>query len=454
MEMENQDFPYRIVEVELSRPLPNLTSVDQEKGFSCKRALLLVRMHSYPIGTVEVELSQKEAPTEIYTCQIWQELGEAINAHLLRDGFTRTDKLDECLSTCHQKPTCLLEREQFVADAPDVSILVATHNRPDQLAHCLDSLLALDYPRFEIIVIDNAPSNDETEQMIVHDYQHTCKVRYVREDVPGLARAHNRGLEVTQAPYIAITDDDVRVDRHWLTELMKGFSLAERVGCVTGAIFPIEIHTKAQYWIEHSAGFSKGYQRRIYDLKDNRPEHPLFPYAAGMFGSGANMAFDTRILREVGGFDDGLGAGSMAMGGDDLASFFQIVADGYTLVYEPAAIVYHKHYREYTKLCKTAYGYGAGLTAYLTKTLLERPSRFMDIARRLPYGLYYALHGNSPKNARKTVDYPRELNWLERKGMAAGPLLYLRSRHKMNCLQKKTCARSQDSNISKGGIGV
>ncbi len=148
------------------------------------------------------------------------------------------------------------------------------------------------------------------------------------------------------------------------------------------------------------------------------------------------MAFNTKIIRQVGGFDDGLGAGSIAMGGDDLASFFQIVINGYTLVYEPAAIVYHKHYREYSKLCKTAYGYGAGLTAYLTKTLLERPARFMDIARLVPYGLFYALSNQSPKNSRKSGDYPSELNWLERKGMAAGPFLYLRSRLKMNRLKK------------------
>ena len=204
--------------------------------------------------------------------------------------------------------------------------------------------------------------------------------------------------------------------------------MAENVACVTGMIFPIELQTPAQVWIEQYGGFSKGCTRCVFNLAENRPNNPLYPYTIGACGSGANMAFRTSVLRALGNFDPALGAGSTARGGDDLAAFFGVITAGYTLVYEPAAIVHHRHHRNYDDLRQQMYGYGVGLTAYLTKSLVDKPGLFLDVAIRIPRGLVYALSPRSPKNMRKRVDYPRELTTLERKGMLYGPCAYVRSR--------------------------
>jgi hypothetical protein len=142
------------------------------------------------------------------------------------------------------------------------------------------------------------------------------------------------------------------------------------------------------------------------------------------------MAFKTAVLRSFGGFDPALGAGSRGVGGDDLAAFFEVVSRGFSLVYEPAAIVRHWHRREYDGLRKQAYGYGVGLTAYLTKTLLDRPSRFFDLVRRVPSGLKHILCSGSAKNSGKLCDYPKELTRIERRGMLEGPFAYLSSRRR------------------------
>ena len=71
------------------------------------------------------------------------------------------------------------------------------------------------------------------------------------------------------------------------------------------------------------------------------------------------MAF----LETIGGFDDALGTGTRSMGGDDLAALHRAVATGHDLVYEPAAIVFHRHHDNLAALRRQAYGYGAGLTA-------------------------------------------------------------------------------------------
>jgi hypothetical protein len=179
--------------------------------------------------------------------------------------------------------------------------------------------------------------------------------------------------------------------------------------------------------MERYSGFGKGLEPRIFDPA-GRDEGPLFPYAAGSFGSGANMAFRTDVLREIRGFDPALGAGTTARGGDDLAAFFDVIAAGYAVAYEPAAVVHHQHHRTFEALRRQTFGYGAGLTAYLTKTLLDRPARAVDMLARAPRALHHALSPRSAKNERLPADTPPTLVRRERLGMLAGPGLYLRSR--------------------------
>jgi GT2 family glycosyltransferase len=430
--------PWRILEVEISRPLPAVSAHDQETGQAYERALVLVRLHTQPIGVVELRLEKDGLGAADHARAIWQSLHEEITTHLRLDGLPVPDGLDRSGLQSATSPTCIQARDALLADAPFVSVVVATHDRPTDLAISLRSLLSLEYPNFEIIVVDNAPSSSATADFMKETYGTLAMVRYVREDRPGLGHAHNRGLEYVRGEIVAFTDDDVLADRWWLAELVKGFSASAKVGCVTGMIFPRELQTQAQMWIEQHGGFGKGYASRIFDLAENRPKDRLYPYAAGAFGSGANMAFRTSALRAVGGFDPALGAGSPGVGGDDLAGFFQIITAGYALVYQPGAIVHHLHRRDYAGLRKQVYGYGVGLTAYLTKCLIDRPSLLLDVAAKIPRGLVYALSTRSPKNSRKRHDYPRELTTIELKGMLHGPFAYLRGRRQTRHMRKRT----------------
>jgi hypothetical protein len=249
----------------------------------------------------------------------------------------------------------------------------------------------------------------------------------VREDRPGLARAHNSGLVHVTSPIVAFTDDDVVVDPAWLGALVDGFDRQPNVGCVTGMIFPLELETEAQDWLERYAGFNKGFEPLVFDRA--RPSaDPLFPYTAGTFGSGANMAFRSDVLLAMRGFEPALGAGTEAKGGDDLAAFFDVIATGHAIAYEPEAIVYHEHHRTFEALRRQTFGYGAGLTAYLTKTILDQPDRVTDMLTRAPGAVRHALSPSSAKNERLPVSTPRTLVRRERLGMLAGPALYLLSR--------------------------
>lgn len=424
--------PRRIFEVDITEPLPDLAASDVKSGLHYTRACIFVRRHAQPLGFIEVELGDDGIGATELVALIRTKLGiEVQSTHKETSGEQPT------LGVNHLNSKRLLVDVAAAAGLPFVSVIIATHNRTASLASCLASLERLTYPNYEVIVVDNAPSTSETFDYIQHTFSST-QIRYVREDTPGLAVAHNRGLHEARGEIVAFTDDDVRIDQHWLNKLVEGFTLAANVGCVTGMIVPAELETPAQAWLEQYGGFNKGFEVSMFNLTDHRPQNPLYPYTAGVFGSGANMAFRKDVLQAIGGFDPALGAGSKGVGGDDLAAFFDVVKHGHTLVYQPAAIVHHWHRRDYEGLRNQAYGYGVGLTAFLTKTIIDQPQRLFDILPRVPQALFYAFSPTSSKNAKKQADYPKELSRLERKGMLYGPVAYIRSRWNLRKLEGYT----------------
>ncbi|MGW3987614.1 glycosyltransferase [Streptomyces sp. NPDC004830] len=328
------------------------------------------------------------------------------------------------------------EEPERLGAPPSTSVVVATRERTGHLARALDSLLAQDHPRFEIVVVDNAPVTDGTRELIERKYAE--RVRYVCEPVPGLAAAHNAGLAAVTGEVVAFTDDDVVADPRWLTELTAPFSADARLGCATGLILPARLTTPAQVLLESHGGFAKGFTPRTYDPARPPGDEPLFPFTAGRFGSGANMAFRTRVLREVGGFDPATGAGTAARGGDDLYGFVRVLAQGHRLHYTPYALVWHHHRETWRDLETQAYGYGAGLTAYLTAVLVNRPGLLPAFLARLPRGLAHARAltavretpgGGTPGDHDvRTHPWPRRLSRLQRRGMLYGPVGYLRAR--------------------------
>jgi cellulose synthase/poly-beta-1,6-N-acetylglucosamine synthase-like glycosyltransferase len=224
---------------------------------------------------------------------------------------------------------------------------------------------------------------------------------------------------------VAFTDDDVEVDPGWLRRLTDGFA-DERVACVTGMIFPAEVETPAQAWIEAHAGFGKGFERQVFDLDEHRPDDRRFPFTAGRLGSGANMAFRTTVLRELGGFDETLGVGTPARGGDDLAAFYDVIRAGHRLVYEPAALVRHHHHVDTAAVRRLAYSYGVALSAYLTRAVVARPRALVEMAARLPGGVRHGL--KTTQAPALSVPGLAGAGWRQRLGMVVGPWSYARSR--------------------------
>ncbi|MFC9796000.1 glycosyltransferase [Streptomyces sp. NPDC127584] len=406
----------------------------------------LVRLRGRPAATVVGTVADGEDPATVLADLARRRLAEAGR----RPG-TDAERLAAARTHAPGTPPA--------APPARVSVVVATRERPGPLARALDSLLAQDHPDFELIVVDNAPRTAATHELVTRTYaEHADRIRYVREDTPGLATAHNTGLAAAEGAVVAFTDDDVIADPRWLSALTAPFAADPGLGCVTGLILPARLGTPAQVLLESHGGFAKGFAPRLYDPAHPPADEPLFPFTAGSFGSGANMAFRADALRRAGGFDPATGTGTAARGGDDLYAFVAVLAAGFRLRYTSEALVWHHHRDTWQDLRNQAYGYGAGLTAYLTATLVRRPRLLPALLARLPRGLAHARsmtarRGETPEtgvpgeHGTQQHPWPASLSRLERRGMLYGPIGYAKAR-----AQGRARARARARSRVPGGV--
>ncbi|MFN2433313.1 MAG: glycosyltransferase family 2 protein [Gemmatimonadota bacterium] len=382
----------KVLDLDLAKPLPRLT------GLQCHaRALALLRWNGTPVGQVALEVVG----------------GRVLPAHLreaVRDGIPplATRRLHDWLAWD--------ESAASGAQLPDVTVAVCTRDRSKDLGACLRALRRLPEDGQELIVVDNRSRGDETRQVV----ESVGGARYLREDAPGLNAARNRALREARAEVVAFTDDDTVPDPGWLRALRRNFA-DPFVACVTGLTFPLELETPAQEWFERHCSFSRGFRRTVFGgaLQD--------PLAVGGVGAGANMAVRRSALEEVGCFDEALDAGTPTRSGGDNDLFSRLLARGFRIVYDPAALNWHRHRRTARELQDTLYGYGVGVYAAWTRALL------VEGELGVPWHAWgWFRHGQlralARSLARRPGSVPPSLVLAELRGCAAGPFAYVSSR--------------------------
>lgn len=437
-EIASPDFaPVLIADVEIGEPLPALGGDEEGPNGRYESVLCLVRLHGAPLGSIRAELAPGGLDPEGLAEQIRAELGDEIEAHLHSDGISGTDELGAEGIRAASSPPCIAGRDELLRHAPTLSVVIPTRNRPASALETLRSVLRCRYPsdRFEAIVVDNGSGTDE--RVALSDTEEAnggVEVRLLQEEVPGGSNARNAGLRAATGEIVAFCDDDVLVDRDWLASLALAFTSDERVGGVAGLTVPRELETPAQVWYEGFASAERGFESRVLDRRDPPADRPLFPFTIGDLGSGENFAFRRELLSGLGGFDPALGTATETLGGEDVEAMLRVLLADRQVVYEPAAIVRHAHQREFDQFERRVWGYGVGLTACLSKVLIQHPRLLPELIRKLPRGLAYALSPRSEKNESKPRDYPGRLTRLELRGMTYGPLAYARSRRRQRNL--------------------
>ena len=412
------EAPVFIDELELTEPIVNIRLAERADGLAYNGVYLLVRLQHVPVGYAFIRPDALDS--DAIARQVWEQLSTAINARYELAGLPVVDGLTA------GGLAVAAELEDGTTSRPFVSVVVCTRNRPESVLVTLRSLLAMHYRPFEIVVIDNAPSSDATKDALLAAYAEDPRVRYVREPRPGLSCARNRGLAEASGDIVAFTDDDVTVDPWWLNGIVRGFHAVPDVACVTGMAATAQLENAEQLYFHLREAWGAVCERRVFDLSENRDASPLYPYSPGIFGAGANFAVSRTVMKEVGGFDEALGAGTVSGGGEDLEIFMRIILSGNRIVYEPAAIVSHYHRTDLAELTRQMRAYGTGNTAALAAIMLRVPRARRDVPLRIVHGVLRIFTLNERVKDNPTL--PRGLMAKEVRGLLAGPWLYFKGR--------------------------
>jgi GT2 family glycosyltransferase len=332
-----------------------------------QEARVLVRMHHAPLGHVRVPMRPAETFTSRARAAAELAFEDGLRAH----------------STCPTAPppdpagggdwtAAMACPRRFPARGPGITVVVCTRDRPQQLRTCLTALQRVTYEPVEVLVVDNAPRDEQTRDLVTEFALADSRFRYVSEPLPGLSRARDHGLAAAKFDLVAYTDDDITVDQGWPAALAAGFTSDPDAVCVTGVVVPGALNTGAERYFDSRYGWGEAFEPRRYDMGTHRHPSRLYPFTAGMFGTGANFAVKRQAVTDLGGFDHLLGAGAVSRGGEDLDIFLRLILAGGRICYAPSALVWHQHRSQASALAEQVYSYGYGLGAYLAKHLLNR----------------------------------------------------------------------------------
>jgi glycosyltransferase involved in cell wall biosynthesis len=218
------------------------------------------------------------------------------------------------------------------------SVVIATRNREALLAATLQALAEQDWPtdRVEVIVADNG-SSDATARIVADAGRRRGAplVRYLFVAEPGKSAAVNQALAIASGDLIALTDDDVKPARNWLTRLAAAF---DETGAdfVAGRVHPTW-EAPPPEWVSPSVyGVLAIPENGDHRLPLTMSEQPIVPI-------GANMAVRRSVVAAIGGLRVDLGKldGSLRTG-EDHEFFLRMLHAGYSGVYEPTAAVHHR----------------------------------------------------------------------------------------------------------------
>lgn len=232
----------------------------------------------------------------------------------------------------------------FARDAiwPRVTVVVCSFNGSRTIRDCLEGLEGLDYPDYEVIVVDDG-STDNTA-VIAREYD--CRV--IRTENRGLSNARNTGWQAGTGEFVAYIDDDAYPDPHWLKYLVASFLKA--INATRAAIGGPNIPPPDDGPIAECVARSPGGPTHVL-LSDHEAEH--IP--------GCNMAFRRSCLKAIGGFDP-----QFRVAGDDVDVCWRLQQRGWSLGFSSPAVVWHHRRNSVRAYLRQQKGYGRA------EALLER----------------------------------------------------------------------------------
>ncbi len=219
-------------------------------------------------------------------------------------------------------------------EKPEISVVISTYNRCDELPSAINSIIAQDKPNtfFEIIVVDNN-STDNTRQVVKTLIESAAAdLRYVFEPKQGVSHARNAGIANAKAPIVAFFDDDVRVSENWIARIKDVFAAHPDIDCIGGKVLS-EWQEEKPLWIDAGHWSPLALQ-----------DHGDAPFRVNADRQlcliSANLAFRKEVLKNLGGFAPELQRQIDSIGSmEDHELMTRFYKSGGQGLYEPTLVV-------------------------------------------------------------------------------------------------------------------
>ena len=247
-------------------------------------------------------------------------------------GLTRRDRSEKPAATVVRDAWKELGGPVDASRLPSISVVVCSYNGSRTLEECLESLMRLDYPDYEVILVDDG-STDSTPEIAAR----FPNVRTIRQENEGLSVARNVGARAARGEIVAYTDDDCVVDEGWLLYL-AGALADPKIDAVGGP----NISPPSDNWVAKCVAASPGNPSHVM-LDDRRAEHV----------PGCNMAYRRDVLLRMGGFDP-----QFRQAGDDVDVCWRLLDEGRTIGFAAGAMVWHHRRCTLKTYLKQQKGYG------------------------------------------------------------------------------------------------
>ena len=218
---------------------------------------------------------------------------------------------------------------------PTLTVVVATYCRYDTLPLAIASLHRQILPggRIEIIIVDNSPDHGRANAF-AQQFKTQQDIVYHIEKTPGLSNARNVGLGLARASTVAFIDDDAIAAPDWARHILDAFEKFPNAGCVGGLVVakyqsvkPVWLSDKVTYFLS------------LIDWGADTRE-----LAAEEWIVGCNMAFQTKVLLNVGGFSSALGRNGSSfslLSNEESDVVERLQEQGFSTIYAGGAKVQH-----------------------------------------------------------------------------------------------------------------
>jgi GT2 family glycosyltransferase len=216
---------------------------------------------------------------------------------------------------------------------PLVSIIILNYNGAKYLEKCLKSVLATNYPNYEIILVDNA-STDESLALIEYLFKDESRLIVIRNTKNvGFSEGNNIGIRRARGKYIVFLNNDTEVEPNWLIELIRIMEKDHSIGAAQSKLLKLGssgiIDSTGDFVDFYGVAIQRGEGEKDLGQYENVEE--IFS------ARGACMIVRREVLKKVGLFDP-----DFYLGYEDIDLCWRIRLAGYKIIYVPKSIVYHK----------------------------------------------------------------------------------------------------------------